>query len=451
MDGTAGGRLAGRSRCRGHFVGPSAAARRARRIQLPAGGRHVRARTPDESVASAVAALRDAARDSAADLRLEVSSRPRSDPGVWPSRGWQSRGRIVVQCRRGGRGRRLDAGRLDAAAVGAVGRRPGRPAPRNPTGLDAKLLGRKRGVFGGRRGVGRLPSAAARGQGPRCAGAGSGTGRSGQQPAVRGRAGQCARGRRNPDVDHAHWTGAAGGRLARRPAVGRSVGGHCGLDGLLQLAGHGKRVPDAVRRPRGDLRRGAVFSVASGGSAARVPARQDRPIAQVASRHAPVPTQLAGLCGREMGGTVQSVVFFSGPCVIGPLGRPTVAAAQSPLLAARGDGAGGLVRVAGHHLGQSALLCAGRAGSAADRRPRFPALARPFAAARVGTLAAGPRSAPGPGRRVRPVRLVSRPSRVRRIRLPPSGNGSAAARAARPPFGPRPVRAGQQHSSRMGL
>src|SRR5262249_21530372 len=107
-----------------------------RRVQLPAGGRHVRARPSGESAALDVGALREHAYPGAAGLCQHLPDRPGPGDGCRTARDRPPLGRGVAQCRANGRGPLLDAPRLGPARLGAAGEPAGSTALRALQLLD---------------------------------------------------------------------------------------------------------------------------------------------------------------------------------------------------------------------------------------------------------------------------------------------------------------------------
>ena len=117
--GTAMGRagLAADQRCIGDPYPPARAAV-PRRVQLPAGRRHVRTRAADEWAAPDVGVLRDVSGDPAADVHEQVSAGAGNGAGAGTGADWGTHCGSVGLDRAGVRGAVVGAGGIRTAPLG---------------------------------------------------------------------------------------------------------------------------------------------------------------------------------------------------------------------------------------------------------------------------------------------------------------------------------------------
>ena len=154
-----------------------------RRIQLSAGGRHIRTRAADQSHASVVDPLRKLPHHPAAHVHVHVSSGTRTGARGGATTG-ESVDRTTAHHGIDVLGNVLDVAGLAASKVGAAGRSARRTAPGHSELLDELLLVRLRRGAGGNLVLGAWPRVRKRLSPGQCTIIGSGFGDSGEQPAV---------------------------------------------------------------------------------------------------------------------------------------------------------------------------------------------------------------------------------------------------------------------------
>ena len=246
-----------------------------RRVQLPAGRRHLCPRTPRQSHAPHVGAFGNLPRHFSPDLCVDVSAAAGIGPCLRPGRFRAPVLGSVAQRRRDVRRHLLDAASLVSALVGAARRHAAGAALWRVQLLGQQLLGRRSGSDWRSAGAGRHAAHHAATARARCDCDGDRNGDAGQHPALRRTGAEPGRRRHSDLLDREEE--ASRGRMAaarRAPDVAGARGSRR-RNQLLLLESHRQSPASAAAGEPGDLFGGAIFLRASCVSRAHVSPQGD--------------------------------------------------------------------------------------------------------------------------------------------------------------------------------